>query len=281
MSTEKTLVDSFGVTLFVDRYDAKSPRGAVLILHGIGEHAARYSHVAQALVSGGYTVYVPDQRGSGRTGMKQFGDASKLGRLGPGGLRAAVNNILELTHMIRAEHPRLPIFLLGHSMGSLMGQIAANEHAGEFAGLVWSGSASRTPSRMNAGDLNKKFAGPGATGHEWLSRDPKVWADFAEDPWCFDAKVLALYGVVDGLRLYGRPAKKMAQTPILMFLGSDDSVGGEKSVLFLAEDYIKRSGQNDVTVTIYPEGRHEMFNETNKEQVIDDLLSWLTERTKD
>jgi alpha-beta hydrolase superfamily lysophospholipase len=134
---------------------------------------------------------------------------------------------------------------------------------------------------MNAGDLNKKFAGLGATGHEWLSRDPQVWADFAADPWCFDAKVLALYGVVDGLKLYGRPAKNMAQTPILMFLGSDDSVGGEKSVLFLAEDYIRRSGQNDVTVTVYPDGRHEMFNETNKQQVIDDLLSWLTERTKD
>jgi alpha-beta hydrolase superfamily lysophospholipase len=58
-------------------------------------------------------------------------------------------------------------------------------------------------------------------------------------------------------------------------------VGGEKSVLFLAEDYISRSGQNDVTVTVYPEGRHEMFNEINKEQVIDDLLSWLTERVKD
>jgi alpha-beta hydrolase superfamily lysophospholipase len=281
MSTEKTLVDSFGVTLFMDYYPAKNPRGVVLLLHGIGEHAGRYAHVAAALTSGGFATYIPDQRGSGRTGMKQFGDVTKLGRLGAGGFSAAVNDILELTHMIRAEHPRLPIFLLGHSMGSLMGQIAANAHASEYAGLIWSGSASRTPSRMNAGDLNKKFAAPGATGHEWLSRDPKVWADFAADPWCFDAKVLALYGVADGLKLYGRPAKNMAQTPILMFLGSDDSVGGEKSVLFLAEDYIKRSGQNDVTVTVYPEGRHEMFNETNKEQVIDDLLSWLTERTKD
>jgi alpha-beta hydrolase superfamily lysophospholipase len=281
MSTEKILVDSYGVTLFVDRYEATSPRGAVLILHGIGEHGARYKHVAEALASGGYTTYVPDQRGSGRTGMKQFGDVSKLGRLGKGGLRAAVNDILQLTLMSRAEHPRLPIFLLGHSMGSLMGQIAANDHAGEYAGLVWSGSASRTPSRMNAGKLNKKFDHPGATGHEWLSRDPKVWADFAADPWCFEADTLRLYGLADGLRLYGRPAKKMPQVPLLIFVGSNDPLGGEESVLYLANDYIRRSGQNDVTVTVYPDGRHEMFNETNKQQVIDDLLSWLTERTKD
>jgi len=281
MSTEKTLVDSFGVTLFLDRYDARAPRGVVLILHGIGEHGARYKHVAEALASGGYTTYVPDQRGSGRTGMKQFGDVGKLGRLGTGGLRAAVNDILELTHMIRAEHPRLPLFLLGHSMGSLIGQIAANEHASEYAGIILSGSASRTPSRMNAGKLNKKFDHPGATGHEWLSRDPQVWADFAADPWCFEADTLRLYGVADGLRLYGRPSRHMPQVPLLIFVGSDDPLGGESSVLFLANDYITRSGQNDVTVTVYPEGRHEMFNETNKEQVIDDVLSWLTERTKD
>jgi len=183
--------------------------------------------------------------------------------------------------MIRAEHPRLPLFLLGHSMGSLIGQIAANEHASEYAGIILSGSASRTPSRMNAGKLNKKFDHPGATGHEWLSRDPQVWADFAADPWCFEADTLRLYGVADGLRLYGRPSRHMPQVPLLIFVGSDDPLGGEDSVLFLANDYITRSGQNDVTVTVYPEGRHEMFNETNKEQVIDDVLSWLTERTAD
>jgi alpha-beta hydrolase superfamily lysophospholipase len=281
MSMEKTLVDSFGVTLFVDRYDAKSPRGAVLILHGLGEHGARYKHFAEALVSGGYTVYVPDQRGSGRTGMKQFGDASKLGRLGEGGLRAGINNILELTHLIRAEHPRLPIFLLGHSMGSLTAQIVINKHAAEYAGVILSGSASRTPSRLNAGKLNKTFDHPGATGHEWLSRDPQVWADFAADPWCFEADTLRLYGVADGLRLFGRPAKDMSQVPLLIILGSKDPLGGEESALYLADDYIMRSGQNDVTVTVYPDARHEVFNETNKEQVIDDVLSWLTERTKD
>jgi alpha-beta hydrolase superfamily lysophospholipase len=73
----------------------------------------------------------------------------------------------------------------------------------------------------------------------------------------------------------------MPQVPLLIFVGSDDPLGGEASVLYLANDYIRRSGQNDVTVTVYPEGRHEMFNETNKEQVIDDVLSWITERTKD
>ena len=281
MSIEKTLVDSYGVTIFYDVYDAKKPRGVVLLLHGMGEHAGRYAHVGEALVSAGYTVYVPDQRGSGRTGMKQFGDATRLGRLGAGGFRAAVKDITELTELIRANHPTLPLFLLGHSMGSLMGQIVLNTHARDYAGVIWSGTASRTPSRMNAGNLNKKFAVPGGTGNEWLSRDPQVAADFAADPWCFSADVIRLFGISDGLKLYGRPARGLPQSPVLIFIGSDDPLGGEKSVLFLANDYIKRSGLTDVTVTIYPEGRHEMFNETNKQQVIDDVVSWLTAHTAD
>jgi alpha-beta hydrolase superfamily lysophospholipase len=166
-------------------------------------------------------------------------------------------------------------------MGSLTAQIVINKHAAEYAGVILSGSASRTPSRLNAGKLNKTFDHPGATGHEWLSRDPQVWADFAADPWCFQADTLRQYGVADGLRLFGRPAKDMSQVPLLIILGSEDPLGGENSALFLADDYIMRSGQNDVTVTVYPDARHEVFNETNKEQVIDDVLSWLTERTKD
>jgi len=281
MSIEKTFVDSSGVTIFYDTYEAKKARGVVLLLHGIGEHSGRYGHVGEALVSAGYTVYVPDQRGSGRTGMKQFGDTARLGRLGVGGFRAAVKDITELTELVRANHPTLPIFLLGHSMGSLMGQIAVNTHARDYAGVIWSGTASRTPSRMNAGNLNKKFAVPGGTGNEWLSRDPHIAKNFAADPWCFDADVIRLFGISDGLKLYGRPARGLPQIPVLIFIGSDDPLGGEKSVLFLANDYIKRSGLTDVTVTIYPDGRHEMFNETNKQQVIDDVVSWLTAHTAD
>jgi alpha-beta hydrolase superfamily lysophospholipase len=275
----KEFTDKHGVTLVYDIYPVKNPRGVVQIMHGLGDHAGRYAHVAAALNSAGYSVYAPDQRGHGRTGVKQFsGDLSRLGHLGPGGLSAAVENFSDMTAIIRKENPGVPIVLLGHSMGSLMGQILINERAGDYAAVIWSGSAYRMPGYMEAGDLNKKFAGPNATGHEWLSRDPQVWANFKNDPWTFDAKVLKLYGVKDGLKLFGKTAKNMAQVPLLIILGEDDSVGGKKSGLKLAESYIERSGQTDVTVGIYPEARHEIFNETNKEAVIDDMIVWLSER---
>ena len=272
-------IDAEGVTIVYDVYSVENPRAVVQIMHGLGDHAGRYAHVADALNSAGYSAYVLDQRGHGRTGVKQFGgDLSKLGKLGPGGLHAAVADFTQMTEIIRAENPGVPIVLLGHSMGSLMGQILINDHAADYAAVVFSGSAYRQPGSMNAGKLNKRFDAPGCTGHEWLSRDPEVWQEFRKDPWTFEADTLKLYGVADGLRLFGKPAKDMAQVPILLIVGEEDPLGGKPSNLKLAESYIERAGQTDVTVGVYPEARHEIFNETNKEQVIDDMISWISER---
>jgi len=265
-------IDPQGVTIVYDVYSVANPRAVVQIMHGLGDHAGRYAHVAAALNSAGFSVYAPDQRGHGRTGVKQFGgDLSKLGKLGPGGLRAAVADFIQMTEIIREQNPGVPIVLL-------MGQILINDHAADYAAVVFSGSAYRQPGSMNAGKLNKRFDTPGCTGHEWLSRDPAVWTSFKEDPWTFEADTLKLYGVADGLRLFGKPAKDMAQVPILLIVGEDDPLGGKPSNIKLAESYIERAGQTDVTVGVYPEARHEIFNETNKEQVIDDMISWISER---
>ena len=144
--------------------------------------------------------------------------------------------------------------------------------------MIFTGACSRTPGNMAAGDLNKPFKVAGGTGHEWLSRDPEVWSAFKADPWTFNADVLKIYGLVDGLKLFGRPKAGMAEVPILIAVGQDDSLGGETSALKLADDYIVRAGQTDVSVIVYPGARHEVFNETNKEQVLDDVISWLSER---
>ena len=276
--SEATFTDPWGVVTTYDKYLVDAPRAIVQIAHGLGEHAGRYHHVAAALNSAGFSVYAADGRGHGRTGVQQAGgDLSKLGHLGEGGLRAAVANLTELTRIIRDENPGVPIVFLGHSMGSLMGQIMLNAHADDYTAVVLSGSAYRMPGYMDAGDLNRKFAVPGGTGREWLSRDPEVWKKFNEDPWTFDAKVLPLFGLADGLRLFGTPAKDMAEVPILIIGGERDAVGGEKSMLKLAQAYAA-VGQTDVTVTVYPDARHELFNEINKQEVFDDMIAWIMDR---
>lgn len=277
---EKTFIDPWGVVITYDEYLVDAPRAIIQVAHGLGEHAARYAGLAAALNTAGFSVYAADGRGHGRTGVQQWGgDLSKLGHLGPGGLRAAVANISQFTGIIREANPGVPIVFIGHSMGSLMGQIMLNDHAADYTAVVLSGTAYRAPGYMDAGDLNRKFKVPGGTGHEWLSRDPEVWTKFKADPWCLDAKTLQLFGLADSLRLFGTPSKEMAEVPLLLIVGERDALGGERSALKLADAYLK-AGQDDVTVTVYPGARHEIFNETNKQEVYDDVISWVLDRVK-
>ena len=276
----RTFVDAHGVTVHYYVWNAENPRAVLQIAHGLGEHALRYEWLAQKFVETGITVYADDHRGHGETGRAQHGgDLSKLGRLGPGGLRAATADLHELTTIIGAEHPSLPIVFLGHSWGSLMGQTLINEHIADFAAVVLSGTAHRSPLLMNGGDLNAKHKHLGATGYEWLSRDPAVAEAFVADPLCFTADALKLFGVVDGVRLYGQPRKPMpADVPLLIVIGSEDSLGGERSVEKLAEAYLTRGALSDVKVVVYNEARHEVFNETNRVEVIADLIGWIDRR---
>lgn len=272
---ESTFVDLQGVTIHTYRWKPGKPTGVVLIVHGLGEHALRYEHVAQRLVQAGFAVWAIDQRGHGATGVEQHGgDLAKLGRLGPGGMRAVVGDLVNVLRRIRAEHPGLPVGIIGHSWGSLSTQILLNERTELVDAAVLSGSAYRVPNGMNPGDLNARHAHLGETGYEWLSRDPAVVAAFVEDPLTFPAKVLPLFGLADGLRLYGVPKRIHPPIPLLIAGGSDDSMAGPKSMRRLGEAY-RRRGLTDVTVTVYPGARHEIFNEINKSKVLDDLVAWL------
>ena len=278
--TEHSYIDAFGVEIFYYVWPAAKPKAVLQLTHGLGDHALRYDAVANDLVKKGYPVYADDHRGHGKTGMQQHaGDASKLGKLGQGGLRAAEQNIRDLTAIIKTQNPGLPVALLGHSWGSLMVQSVINTHSADYDAVVLTGTAYRTLTDMNGGNLNAKHKHLGTTGNEWLSRDPQVAIDFRDDPLTFYAAALQLFGLVDGLRLLGRPAKNLEKdVPLLIMIGSEDTLGGEKSVEKLAAAYVKRSRLNDVEAIVYPGARHEIFNETNRDEVIADLVSWLDER---
>lgn len=274
-----SFTDEHGVVIVYDVYPVDRPKAVVELVHGIGDHAGRYAHVASALNAAGYSVYAGDQRGHGRTGMGQWGDPAKLGVLGPGGLRAVETDLLQFAELIRGENPGAPLVLLGHSWGSLLAQRLINTHADAFDAVVLTGTAYRMPGSMRPGNLNARHKHLGDTGREWLSRDPAVHVAFNDDPWCFDVDVLGKFGVADTLRLTGRPARHLGRDlPLLIQIGSDDSLGGEKSVVRLANAYRSRSGLSDITVHVYEGARHEIFNETNKDEVLADLVSWLDER---
>ena len=271
--SDHSYVDAEGVTISYYVWKAPKARAVIQLAHGLGEHALRYDYLAQALVAAGYSVYADDHRGYGATGMRQHnGDITKLGRLGPGGLRATIEAVRQFTGIVRGDNPGLPLVLLGHSWGSLMAQKIINSHSADYDAVVLTGTAYRTFGDMNGGDLNKGYTTP----HEWLSRDPAVAQDFAADPLDFVADTIKLFGLPDALRLLGKPAKNFDRDiPLLIMIGSEDSLGGEKSVAKLASDYVTRSALTDVKAIVYPGARHEVFNETNRDEVNADLIAWL------
>lgn len=272
-----TYTDAYGVTITYYVWPARNPRAVVQIAHGVGEHAGRYSELAGVLNEAGYTVYADDHRGHGQTGLDQHGgDASLIGRLGPGGLLAAVAGVHQLSGIIKEEHPGLPLVLLGHSWGSFMVQMILNKYAAEYDAVVLTGTAYRWPRYLDSGDLNRKHKHLGTTGVEWLSRDPAVAAAFIADPLCTTTPLAKLFGLREAARIFGRPAVGLPpDLPLLIQVGGDDTVGGERSALMLANAYTRRSGLRDIHLIVYPGARHEVFNETNRAEVFADLLAWL------
>jgi alpha-beta hydrolase superfamily lysophospholipase len=132
---------------------------------------------------------------------------------------------------------------------------------------------------MNSGDLNKRHAHLGTTGAEWLSRDPAVAQAFIDDPLTTLVPLQKLFGLADAARLIGRPARSLARDlPLLIQVGGDDPLGGEASARRLERAYRERSGLTDVTTIVYPGARHEIYNETNREEVFADLTAWLAAR---
>ena len=274
-------IDAHGVAIVYDVHQPTTPpRAVVQLLHGVGEHAGRYASLIDALVADGCVVYADDHRGHGRTGMKQWhGDASKLGRLGPGGLRAARDAVWQLTGIIRDEHPGLPLILLGHSWGSFLAQMLLNRHPEAYDAVVLSGSALRWPGSLNSGDLNSPWKGDGATGVEWLSSDETVGDEFLADPLTTTTPLAKLFGPADSARLIGRPRRNLGHDiPVLLMVGRDDTVGGPRSVHRLADAYRSRSGLTDVTTLVYPGARHEIFNDVSQAEARADLLAWIDAR---
>lgn len=277
--SEHSFQDSYGVDIFYSKWiplTKRVPKAVVQIVHGIGEHAGRYADLAETLNRESYIVYADDHRGHGRTGLKQWdGNKDRLGKLGKGGWNATVAEIMQLTKIIRDENPGIPIILLGHSWGSFMTQDILGIDSTPYHAVMLSGSAFRTLGNLNTGPLNKKYAKePNATGFEWLSRDPAVAKAFVDDDLTFYADVIKKFGIKEGLKFFGKPKKPATDIPMLIAAGTEDPVGGEKSVTKLAE-YYKKNFLSNVTLKLYPGARHEIFNETNKEEVYRDTIDWM------
>jgi alpha-beta hydrolase superfamily lysophospholipase len=279
---KRSFKDDFGVEIMFYEWPVANPKAVIQIAHGLGEHARRYDLMAETLNKAGFSVYADDHRGHGQTGVKQLENKQikRLGNLGPGGMAATYKQVADFSKLIRSENPNRPLVLLGHSWGSFIAQKIINKQSDIYDAVILSGSALTMPGYLATGDFNKVWKKiPGSTGYEWLSRDVKVQNKFVEDPLTFLALAMQVFGVKNSLQLFGPPAKTVrADLPILVQVGEADPIGGEYSNKALVEAYRKNAGIDDIELFVYHECRHEIYNELNKDAIIEDLVTWVNER---
>lgn len=275
----RSFIDEQDVEISFYEWPVASPKAVVQIAHGLGEHARRYDEVAAVLNRAGFSVYADDHRGHGATGAQMVLNKtiSKMGRLGPGGMKATVDQVAALTSQIKLEHEGLPVIMFGHSWGSFLVQRMSEQQLEAFSALIISGSGSLSPGSTKVGNFNSTWDVAGATGFEWLSREPSVWEDFIADERNFLAVPLESFGLSGSVYLLGGLQKKLPKVPVVIVLGSEDPVGGPKSNKKLAQEFSRR-GIEDLELWVYDHGRHEMHNETNKNQYFEELTGWLGKR---
>ncbi len=257
------------------------PLAAVQITHGMGEHARRYGYVAEAFNDADLVVYAQDHRGHGASG-----DAAAYGDLGDGGWTALVDDIGLLSEKIRADHPGLPVILLGHSMGSFAVQQYLLDHSADVDGVVLTGTAAidlLEPALdldvpLDLSGFNAPFQ-PARTDYDWLSRDEAIVDAYIADPACgFGIDADSAKVMFAGARRLADPAQVAAirdTLPVYIAVGEADPVNGGLALLTPLTERLEVAGLTDVTVRIYPGARHEILNETNRDDVIAELTGWL------
>ena len=279
---------------------AARPRGIIVISHGMAEHASRYARFAASAVEEGYVVLAGDHRGHGATAAPGgFGFVAEQD-----GWDTVVADMSTVMDAARRAWPDVPVFLMGHSWGSFLARDLAARRGGDLAGLILLGTGSgvgaltrpataicagesrlrgpRHPSRLlNAlafGPYQRHFA-PNRTEADWISRDAKEVDRYVADPWCgfvctssFFRDLVAGQGAVNTA---SHAAAVPADLPMLLASGDRDPVGAMGRGVQRAATLYRRAGVREVSVLLYPGGRHELLNETNRDQVTGDILTWI------
>ena len=243
-------------------------RGSVVIAHGMAEHALRYQRLIESLNAAGLSVLAMDHRAHGRTsgpaGLGDFGEA------GWDALVADFDPLIE-----RARSAGLPVILLAHSMGAAAAQQYVSDHGVKLAALVLSGTTLRNPGQPIP-DYNAAFAS--RTGYEWLSRDPSEVDAYVNDPLCGFEGQTVINGMdrTDPRRLDpARLARIPAGLPVLLIAGAADPVNDNLQGLRYLEQCWRAAGVQSIDSLYYADGHHEMFNETNRDEVTRDLMAWI------
>ncbi len=295
-----------GVQIFVRKWEDENirPKAVLQISHGMGEHSIRYTYFAQFMVKNGFVVYANDHRGHGETAKteKELGFFAKNE-----GWNKVVEDTHDLSLLIKKEYPHIPLFLMGHSMGSFIVRDLSSKYSSDYKGVILSGTTGDPGAIAVVGKVigkllaafqgsthknkflhNTAFAKfnvpfkPNRTNFDWLTRDEKVVDNYVADPKC--GMIMSIGFILDLAEGVGYTNSGRAfddtniDLPVLLLSGKQDPVSeGGKGVIEVYEKYKKR-GIKDLEMKLYPGCRHEILNELNNEEVYKDILMWMSKR---
>lgn len=275
-------------------------KGIIQICHGMAEHIGRYDNFMNFLCDNGYIVVGYDQRGHGMTA----GSVENCGYMSDSdNIEVLVEDVHKVVEHIKNAYPEKNIYLFGHSMGSFVSQRYVELYNNEISGLILSGSSyndgliiklgnilasmitkskgrkhiSHFINNLSLGSYNKKFK-PAKTSVDWLSRDNENNVKYENDEYC--GMIFTVSYFKDLTNCFKLIAKDLElinnKLPIYIMSGDNDPVGNFGKGTTLLFTKLKKVGISDLTLKLYKDGRHEMLNEINKEEVYKNILEWVT-----
>lgn len=285
-----------------------NPRGIVQISHGMCEHKERYLPFIKFLNDNGFACVIHDHRGHGKS-IREYDD---LGYFYENGANALVEDIYAVTQYAKNELPELPVFLLGHSMGSLGARCYLKDYDKEIAGLFVCGSPSNNPwgrfgnmfddylilahgdhgrsvivNNVFVNALQRNFRGENLQ-NSWICSDPDVVHEYNDDPLCSFSFTFNGYKAL--LELLASTYSdegwnvKNPELPIRFLSGRDDPCIVNEKLFVSAAEHLKAKGYENVTYRLFDNMRHEILNEKEKKIVWDDILQtleqWLPDASK-
>ncbi|WP_396925023.1 lysophospholipase [Mycolicibacterium sp.] len=273
--TERTFDGVGGVRIVYDVWTPDTePRGVVVLSHGLGEHARRYDHVAERFGEAGLITYALDHRGHGRSGGKRVRVKS---------IDEYTGDFGTLVTIAASAHPGLKRIVLGHSMGGGIVFAYGVDHQNDFDLMVLSGPAVAAQTGVSRGKLLLgKAVGsllPDLPVEELdsnaISRDPAVVAAYNADPLVWHGKIPA--GIAKALVTVGETMPQRARQltkPLLVVHGAEDALVPAAGSQLLVDCV----GSSDVHLKVYPGLYHEVFNEPERDRVLDDVTAWIEAR---
>ena len=282
------------------RPEGKAEKTVLVIHHGMAEHMGRYEAFIRFLTERGITVYMHDMASHGSSGTTPE-EAGWFGE--KDGWKGLVKDFRTMVLRAEKENPDSQLIVMGHSMGSFICRMYTALYPEDgFQGAIYMGTGGPNPaagaglamasvigglkgkkhkSKMLAktafGTYGKRCEG--RTEYDWLSRDQEIVDKYIADPWC--GYPFTVRGMYDLIRLNrdSNSADWYRKVPkglrILLISGEEDPVGSYGKGVRTVEQKLKETGHTHVTLLLYPECRHEVLNETNKQQVMEELLDWI------